>query len=74
MGMPDTARRYTVDEVLAFPPDGNRYELVDGELLVTPAPAFGHQKIVTELCLRIGPYVKRSAEGAELSLPPADIS
>ena len=31
MGMPDTARRYTVDEVLAFPADGNRYELVQGE-------------------------------------------
>ncbi len=39
MAMPDTARRYTVEEVLAFPSDGNRYELVDGELLVTPAPA-----------------------------------
>jgi len=39
MGMPDTARRYTVDEVLALPADGNRYELVHGELLVTPAPS-----------------------------------
>lgn len=35
MGMPHAARRYTVDEVLAFPADGNRYELVAGELLVT---------------------------------------
>jgi len=24
MGMPDTARRYTVEEVLAFPEDGSR--------------------------------------------------
>lgn len=30
MGMPETARRYTVEEVLAFPSDGNRYELVHG--------------------------------------------
>ena len=43
MGMPDTARRYTVEEVLAFPSDGNRYELVHGELLVTPAPRNRHQ-------------------------------
>jgi hypothetical protein len=41
MGMPDTVRRYTVDQVLAFPADGNRYELVAGELLVTPAPRRG---------------------------------
>ena len=27
MGMPVTLRRYTVDEVDRFPPDGNRYEL-----------------------------------------------
>ena len=54
MGMPDTARRYTVDEVLAFPDDGNRYELVDGELLVTPAPALKHQIVISELALAIG--------------------
>lgn len=74
MGMPDTARRYTVDQVLAFPDDGNRYELVDGELLVTPAPAFRHQKVVIELCMRIGPYLKRHAGLAELCISPADIS
>lgn len=74
MGMPDTARRYTVDEVLAFPADGNRYELVDGELLVTPAPTFGHQKVVTQLCLQIGSYLERHVGVAELSISPADIS
>ncbi len=47
MGMPAaTDRYYTRDEVLAFPEDGNRYELVYGELLVTPAPKFRHQDAV----------------------------
>jgi len=29
---------YTADMVRALPHDGNRYEVVHGELLVTPAP------------------------------------
>src|SRR4030065_304735 len=51
MGMPDTARPYTVEEVLAFPDDGNRYELVGGELLVTRAPNQRHQIILVRLAL-----------------------
>jgi Uma2 family endonuclease len=73
MGMPDTARRYTVDDVLAFPDDGNRYELVGGELLVTPAPSYRHQKVVTRLCAWIEPYLARYPESAELLVSPADI-
>ncbi len=73
MGMSDTARRYTVDEVLAFPDDGNRYELVDGELLVAPAPSLRHQKVVVHLCARIEPYLERHAGVAELCIAPADI-
>ena len=57
MGMPDTARRYTVDEVLAFPDDGNRYELVDGELLVTPAPAQRHEIVLFELAIQVHEYL-----------------
>ena len=45
MAMPATLRRFTVDEVLSWPDDGNRYELVDGVLLVTPAPMPPHQII-----------------------------
>jgi Uma2 family endonuclease len=74
MGMPDTARRYTVDEVLAFPFDGNRYELVDGDLLVTPAPSLTHQTVIKRLCLAIGRYLEGRTETAELVLSPADIS
>jgi hypothetical protein len=39
MGMPETARRWTADMVRALPDDGNRYEVIDGELFVTPDPA-----------------------------------
>ena len=37
MGMaPVTVPRYTVDDLDGFPDDGNRYQLLDGVLLVTP--------------------------------------
>jgi Uma2 family endonuclease len=49
MAMAVTARRFTVDEVLAWPEDGNRYELVDGVLLVTPAPVPVHQVVAQRL-------------------------
>jgi hypothetical protein len=34
---------YTVDDLEDFPDDGNRYELLDGVLLVTPQAAAVHQ-------------------------------
>jgi Uma2 family endonuclease len=51
--MPDTVRRWTREEVLALPDDGNRYELIDGELLVTPSPRGIHQRGVLSLYDRI---------------------
>ncbi len=74
MGMPDTARRYTVDDVLAFPEDGNRYELVDGELLVTPAPAPRHQDVVGRLYTRLDRYLQEHPGVARAFFTPADIT
>lgn len=39
--LPDVTRRnWTVEERNALPDNGHRYEVVDGELLVTPAPSW----------------------------------
>lgn len=38
-------RPFTVDDLEGFPDDGNRYELIDGMLLVTPAPSWEHQEV-----------------------------
>ena len=72
MRMPDTARRWTRDEVLALPRDGNQYELLDGELLVTPSPSLVHQRAIRELFLRLHPFVARHGLG-ELVFSPADV-
>jgi Uma2 family endonuclease len=37
-------RPFTVDDLEAMPDDGHRYELIDGVLIVTPAPGWHHQE------------------------------
>ncbi|MSR01550.1 MAG: hypothetical protein EXR94_02235 [Gemmatimonadetes bacterium] len=58
MGMPNLAKTWTREQVLALPDDGNRYELVDGELLVSPAPRWVHQTGVKRLLFLLDPYVR----------------
>lgn len=72
MGMPETLRRWTREEVLALPDDGNRYELIDGELLVSPSPRGIHQRGVIALYDRIAPFVRRHRLGVT-GLAPADL-
>ena len=71
-------RPFTVHDLEATPDDGNRYELIDGMLLVSPAPSFEHQKVVTTLTTRlevvcppdlhvlVAPFAVRPNESIEL--------
>jgi Uma2 family endonuclease len=72
MGMPNSAERWTRDAVLALPNDGRRYELVDGELLVSPSPRWRHQAALAELFRRLDPYVRQHRLGS-LLWSPADL-
>jgi Uma2 family endonuclease len=40
MHMPTLKRQWTTDDLRDLPDDGNRYEVIDGELFVTPAPSW----------------------------------
>lgn len=40
---------FTVDDLLRFPDDGNRYELFNGSLLVSPSPVPLHQYAILRL-------------------------
>jgi Uma2 family endonuclease len=74
MVMATTQRRYTVAEVLAFPPDGNRYEVIHGELFVSPAPRPLHQAVIVRLVNGLSAYLEAHGRGDTLFTAPADIS
>lgn len=41
--------RYVYEDLLTMPDDGRRYEIVEGDLLVSPSPNRRHQRIVKSL-------------------------
>jgi Uma2 family endonuclease len=54
---------WTLDELHRLPDDGNKYEVLRGELFVTPAPAVEHEIIAARLARLLEPYVERNALG-----------
>ena len=76
MSMPALhSHRWTIDEVDRLAEgrleSSPRYELVEGELLVTPAPSARHQRIILTLTIPLVAYVKTHRLG-ELRLGPGD--
>lgn len=70
--MAAATHHWTATELATLPDDGNRYEIIDGELLVTPAPAWKHQELVHELGFRLSAYL-RPLGLARVIQAPADI-
>lgn len=63
---------WTAELVRAIPDDGKRYELLDGELAVTPAPTLVHQRMIRALVRLLEDYVEGNELG-EVFASPADI-
>jgi Uma2 family endonuclease len=72
MAMPGSTQVWTREMVLALPDDGNRYELFDGELLVTPSPGPLHQWALSCLWNLLAPYIHRNQLGFVMA-SPADL-
>jgi Uma2 family endonuclease len=69
MGMPALVPRYTAEEIRHFPDDRLRYEVVRGELFVTPAPGTRHQRAVLALATTLAAYVEAHALGEAIISP-----
>jgi Uma2 family endonuclease len=72
MGMPAQHTEWTAEMARALPDDGNRYEVLDGELVVTPAPRLTHQRAVQRLLIVLTDHVERHRIGWVYH-SPADI-
>jgi Uma2 family endonuclease len=61
--------RMTAAPFMALPEDPNktRYELVHGEVVVSPSPNFDHAYVVTRLISRLHPYVDEHKLGVIVS-------
>lgn len=67
-----TTRALTYDELLHMPDDGKRYEIIDGELYVSPSPIPKHQELSQRLSLLIGNHVQEHHLG-KLYTAPLDV-
>jgi len=61
-------KRYTFREYEQLP-EGAPYQLIGGELTMTPSPTYEHQKILATLSYLLLDYVKARGEGQALFAP-----
>lgn len=61
--------KWTYEDYLRLPEDGNRYEVIRGVLYVTPAPKKPHQFTVVRLCRFFDVFVSDSDYGIVLTAP-----
>jgi Uma2 family endonuclease len=63
MHMATATKKWTLEELHSLPDDGNKYELVRGELFVTPPPTLDHETISARLTRILVPYVAEQGLG-----------
>jgi Uma2 family endonuclease len=62
----------TYEHYLELPNDGKRYEIIEGELYVAPAPSIKHQRVATQLTIVVGGHVEGRDLG-EVFTAPCDV-
>jgi len=64
--------KLTYEQFRQLPNDGKRYELIRGEVHVTPAPSSRHQFIIRNVAASLLRYLERNPLG-ELAFAPLDV-
>ena len=68
-----STRKLTYDDLCRMPDDGNRYELIEGELYLMPSPAWWHQGLSMRLVRFFLAYLDPRGMGDGLFAAPLDV-
>ena len=71
MVRPNPRVKLTVDDYMATP-EGARYQLLDGELLLSASPSDRHQTVLLDLVLEVRPFVRTRRIG-RMWVAPFDV-
>jgi Uma2 family endonuclease len=71
MAQPKSRIKFTVNDYMTTPPD-KRYQLLDGELILAPAPAMYHQTLILRLASILHRFVAENDLG-RVWLAPCDV-
>lgn len=66
---PHQNKEYTIDDIYALP-DGQRAELIDGQMYMMALPSRRHQRITLELSTIINNYIKKKGGTCEVDIAP----
>ena len=64
-----TQIRFDYEAYRALPETGPRYQLVDGDLIMSPAPTFWHQELAARLFMELRLFVEQGSLGKVLFSP-----
>lgn len=67
-----TELQFTYEDYLLLPEDGKQYEIIEGELFMTPAPIIKHQNVLSELGERLRRFVLKNHLG-NVFYAPCDV-
>lgn len=66
---PPIIEPYTYRDLQSFPEDGKKREIIEGELFVAAAPSTRHQRLIIELIVLIGNFLKKNPIGTVFVAP-----
>src|ERR1044071_6667416 len=72
MTVVEIPHKLTYEDYHNFPDDGNRYEIIDGELYVNPSPNMKHQLVLMNILRALDRYVRAHSCG-EIFFAPFDV-